>query len=299
MQDCRLPVKARLNVIKLHEKVDVIMCTYQSNKPYFHLVLRRILQEVPVHCFIVVDRFSSDGTVNRILEVFPKAKVISSRENLGKAREIGIDAIDTPLFAFIDDDVLVSKGWYEHTKGLMGNKIGAVACYARPKTPLVRGSYKYVTRPRLVVSSKDDMDSQRGFLCATLMKKEAVATWKPNKMLTAGEDHEILRHVVRNDFLWLTSYFVFAEHLYPDQSYLTFFRDIWKNTVWNTAGCRYIRLIRYNPVQLIATSLLELWSAIKTSFSSRNAFAFVYHCVNGFAFFYGCVCWKEKLFLSR
>jgi glycosyltransferase involved in cell wall biosynthesis len=275
------------------------MCTYNSNKPYFNAVLEKILEEVPVHCFVVVDRFSSDGTVDKILEFFPEAKVILSPENLGRARKIGIDVVDTSFFAFIDDDVLLMKGWYDHTKGLMNSRIGAVACYARPKTPLIRGVYKHATRPRLVVSSKKNMDSQRGFLCATLLKKEVFATWKPNKMLTAGEDHEILRHVVKNDFLWLTSYFVFAEHLYPDQSYLAFFRDMWKNTVWNTAGCRYTKLIRCNPLQLIFASSLELWSAVKTSFLSRNAFAFVYHCVNGLAFFYGCVCWKKELFLRR
>lgn len=212
---------------------------------------------------------------------------------------MGISTIDTPFFAFIDDDVLLSKGWYKYTKGLLGNRIGAVACYARPKTPLVQGLYKYVTRPRLVVSSKDNMDSQRGFLCATLMRREAIETWKADRILTAGEDHEILRHVIKRGFLWLTSYFVFAEHLYPDQSYLTLFRYVWRSTVWNTAGCRYIKLIKSNPPQLMVTSSLKLWSGIKESFSSRNALILPYHCIDGLAFIYGYVCWRKKLFRRR
>lgn len=295
----RRALEAWLKVVKLPERIDVIMCTYNSNKPYFHAVLQRILDEVPVHCFIVVDKFSSDGTAGKVLEVFPKAKLIHSQENLGRARKLGIDIVDTPLFAFIDDDVLLLKGWYQYTKGLMGKRIGAVACYAKKKTPLMRGVHNYLTRPRLVVSSKKNMDSQRGFTYATLMKKKAAASWKPDKTLAAAEDHGILRHVVRRDFLWLTSYFVFAEHLYSAQSYFSFFRDIWRKRVWNTAGCRYIKLIELNPAQLIIRTLFEFASGIKNSFLSRNAFAFPYYCVDGLAFFYGYVCWKKKLFLHR
>jgi glycosyltransferase involved in cell wall biosynthesis len=291
--------KAHLNVVKLLERIDVIMCTYNSNKPYFHTVLQRIFEEIPVHCFIVVDRFSSDGTEAKVLEVFPKAKVIRSMENLGRARKIGIDIVDTPFFAFIDDDVVLLKGWYEHVRGLMDNRIGAVACFAKEKTRLTRGIYYYATRPRLVVSSKSNVDSQRGYTFATLMKKKAVATWKPDGTLAACEDHEILRHVVGRGFLWLTSYFVFAEHFQPDQHYFAFFREIWRKGTWNTAGGRYIQVIKLNPAQLIFTTVVMIWAGIKTSILFRNAFVSLYYFVDSFAFFYGYVCWKKKLFLHR
>jgi glycosyltransferase involved in cell wall biosynthesis len=285
-------------VVKFLERIDVIMCTYNSNKPYFHTVLQRIFEEVPVHCFIVVDRFSSDGTVSRVLDVFPKAKVVRSLENLGRARKIGIDIVDTSFFAFIDDDVELFKGWYKYVKGLMGNRIGAVASFAKEKSPLARGTY-YATRPRLVVSSKNNVDSQRGYTYATLMKKEAVATWKPDGTLTAGEDHEILRHVVNRGFLWLTSYFVLVEHLRPDQHYFDFFSNIWMDVAWNAAGRRYVQVIKLNPAQLMFQSVLMVWAGIKTSIMFRNAFLSLYYFVYSLAFFYGYVCWKKKLFRQR
>jgi len=288
-----------LNVVGLVEKIDVVMCTYNSNRPYFHAVLQKIHEEVPVHCFILVDRYSSDGTVSEVLEVFPEAKVVLSQENLGRARKIGIDIVDTLFFAFIDDDVLLLKGWYEYVKGLMDNRIGAVACFAKEKTPLTRGIYYYAIHPRLVVSSKSNMDSQRGYAYATLLKKEAVADWKPDRTLAACEDHEILRHVVRRGFLWLTSFFVYAEHLQPDQSYFAFFRDIWRKGAWNAAGGRYIQAIKLNPPQLASRSLLVIWTGIRTSFLFRNAFVFLYYFVDDLAFFYGYVCWKKNLFLPR
>jgi glycosyltransferase involved in cell wall biosynthesis len=274
------------------------MCTYNSNASYFNVVLQRIAEEIPVHCFVVVDRFSSDGTVAKILEIFPKAKVVLSNENLGNARKIGIDIVDTQFFAFIDDDVLLLKGWYDYTKALMGDKIGAVACCVQLH-PFIRGAYTNATRPRLIVSSRKNMDSQRGFTYATLIRKEACATWKPWSTLAAGEDQEILRHIVKKNFLWLTSYFVFAEHLYDDQDYLTFFRNFYKKTVWNTAGCRYTKLIKLDMGQLIFRTFLGLWTGLKLSLLSRNAFIFVYRCVDSLAFFYGYVCWKRKLFLHR
>jgi glycosyltransferase involved in cell wall biosynthesis len=286
-------------VINLLDKIDVIMCTYQSNKPYFHAVLQRILQHVPIHCFTVIDRFSSDGTADKILELFPNAKVVHSMENLGSARKLGINIVDTPFFAFVDDDVLLLKGWYEYTKGLMNSRVGAVACYANDKTHLTRGLYKFATRPRLVVSSKKNVDSQRGFTYATLMRKEAVASWKPDRTLVACEDHEILRYVVKRGFLWLTSRFAFAEHLQPDQNYFTFFRNVWRKTAWNTAGCRNTGLIKLSLAQLIFRILLKFRSGIKESFSSRNALVLPYHCIDGLAFFYGYICWKKKLFLRR
>ena len=103
------------------EKIDAVMCTYNSNTQYFKAILRSISREVPVHCFIVVDRSSSDGTTESILEVFPEAKIVLSKENLGRARKIGIDHVDTPFFMFIDSDVLLLKGSYENTRGLMKN----------------------------------------------------------------------------------------------------------------------------------------------------------------------------------
>lgn len=282
------------------ERIDVIMCTYNSNKPYFRAVLKRISHEIPVHCFVLLDRFSSDGTVSEVLKVFRNAKVILSDSNLGRARKMGIDIVDTAFFAFIDDDVLLSKGWYEYTKGLMCEKVGAVACYAHDRTPLLRVKGAHYARPQLAVSSKDNVDSQRGFTYATLLKKDACVAWKPDKMLAAGEDHEILRHVVKAGFLWLTSYFPLAEHLHSDQGHLVFFREYWNKAAWNTAGCRYIGLGEtLNPVQLILRSSLGLWRGIKEAFAHRNAFIFTCYCLESLAFVYGYVCWKKKLFLTR
>jgi len=50
--------------------IDVVMLTKNSNKPWFRRVLTAIKREIPVHHFIVVDGYSTDGTVDVVKEFF-------------------------------------------------------------------------------------------------------------------------------------------------------------------------------------------------------------------------------------
>jgi len=58
------------------DKIDVIMPTWNSNKPYFERVIKLIKDNVSVHKFVVVDRFSRDGTLDVIKKYFPDAVII-------------------------------------------------------------------------------------------------------------------------------------------------------------------------------------------------------------------------------
>ena len=284
---------------KLLEKIDVVMCTYNSNAPYFKEILRSISREVPVHCFILVDRFSSDGTADSVLEVFPKVRIVLSKENLGRARKIGIDHVETPLFVFVDSDVLLLKGWFEHASGLMKNRVGAVACFAKDAGEFNRGLAYYRPKPRVFVSSKENMDSQRGWAYATLICKAAVENWSPDEFLCAGEDHQLLRHVVRQGFFWVTSYFVFAKHLHSIQSYFEFYKSMWKKQKWNSAGLRYIEFTKTSPNQQLLRTLLPFRNAVKSAFLFRNALFIPHYFVYSFASFSGYINWEKDLFLER
>jgi glycosyltransferase involved in cell wall biosynthesis len=93
------------------ESIDVVMCTWNSNRFYFRRCLASVKKEVDVHHCIVIDRFSSDGTLEVVRSVYPDAKVFQTEANLGSARKIGIAYVDTQYFAFIDDDIELSDGW--------------------------------------------------------------------------------------------------------------------------------------------------------------------------------------------
>ena len=288
-----------IGCLELLEKIDVVMCTYNSNTSYFEAVLRRISQEIPVHCFIVVDRLSSDGTVKRVLKVFPEAKIVLSKENLGRARGIGIGYVDTPFFVFIDSDVLLLKGWYEHTNELMKSGVGAVACFAKDAGEFNRELTYYQPTPRVVVSSKENMNSQRGWCYATLIRKQAVENWAPDKFLCAGEDHQLLRYVVKQGYLWVTSYFVFAKHLHIVSSYFDFYLSLWKKQKWNSAGLRYIKLIKSSPSQQLLRTMRIFLEAVQNAFLFGNALIIPHYFVYGLASFVGYVNWQKERFLYR
>jgi len=96
------------------EAIDVVMLTKNSNKPWFRRVLAGIKREIPVHHFIVVDGYSTDGTIDVVREYFgDRVKVIETKASLGCARYLGMRAVDTEWFAFIDSDVEILPGWFE------------------------------------------------------------------------------------------------------------------------------------------------------------------------------------------
>ncbi len=95
-------------------EIDVIMLTKNSNKPWFKRVLSAIKREIPVHHFIVVDGFSSDGTLDVIRNYFKdNVIIVQTKRPLGFARYIGMKLVDTEWFAFIDSDVEILPGWFE------------------------------------------------------------------------------------------------------------------------------------------------------------------------------------------
>jgi glycosyltransferase involved in cell wall biosynthesis len=119
--------------------MDVVMCSWNSSKPYFNLVLQSIKQEIPVHCFISIDRFSNDNTLKVVREYFPEAKVVQTESSLAGSRQLGIQNVDTEYFVFVDDDVVLPKGWFKKLWSNVDSQTGAIQAYA---VPVVRLPYE-------------------------------------------------------------------------------------------------------------------------------------------------------------
>ncbi|RLF13067.1 MAG: hypothetical protein DRN06_09060, partial [Thermoprotei archaeon] len=125
-------------------EVDVVLCTYNSNKPYFRRCLEAIKREVPVRRLIVVDRFSKDGTLKTVKSVFPDAVVIRSEANLARARKLGIEAVETKYFLFVDDDVELSKGWFEAVTEYVDSRTGGIHGHAVPVCGPLKRWFRWV-----------------------------------------------------------------------------------------------------------------------------------------------------------
>ena len=97
------------------DQVDVVLLT-KNSAHILSKCLASIYENVPLKNLIVIDGFSTDGTL-QILEDFNKAhrnialfQVDGSR---AKARTTGIRHVSTELFLFVDSDVVLCKDWYK------------------------------------------------------------------------------------------------------------------------------------------------------------------------------------------
>jgi GT2 family glycosyltransferase len=79
---------------------------------------------------IVVDNGSSDGTARAVHRHFPEVRVIALDRNIGPAaRTIGVEALDTEVVAFNDDDSWWAPGSLSRAAGVIAShpRIGLLA----------------------------------------------------------------------------------------------------------------------------------------------------------------------------
>ena len=108
-------------------RVDVLVATYNSSETLAEtLVAAR--QFVPIHCLIVVDRHSNDGTPE-IARGFG-AQVIEDELGLGYARNQALRVADTDPVLFLDSDVRITRPDFYAT---------ALREFVRPRTAAVVG----------------------------------------------------------------------------------------------------------------------------------------------------------------
>lgn len=177
------------------EKLDVVVCTYQSGK-YLDECLTSVKRYIPVNRLIVVDHYSTDNT----LSIAKKhgAQILLENVSLGYARQIGINAVSSKFFVFVDSDVVISgKGWLEKAyEKLTGeNRLGAVVIDVLTKTRRLEPKIKYDSWWRKFTSWNKNV----GFFCiVTLIKKEALKGIRIPSNLSSGEDKYIGAYLKKN-----------------------------------------------------------------------------------------------------
>jgi len=177
------------------DKVDVVICTWNSNKPWFKRCLYSIKREIPICHLIVVDRFSKDGTQETIRRLFPEAIIIESDLNLGRARAEAIKYVDTEWFVFVDDDIELFNGWYKTIKTYLNPTIGAIAFVALPEVKWLK-KYAYSSR-KIAEGLRRKWVEERGIYCTnTLVRTELVRDWFPPSFLSSGEDAHLSKHII-------------------------------------------------------------------------------------------------------
>lgn len=231
--------------------VDVVMCTWNSNRPFFEKCLRSIEREIPVHHFIVVDHFSQDGTIEAIQKYFKSVIIVQSNANLAKARAIGIDHVDTEFFVFMDDDMGLPEGWFKRLTSYISENVGVIheeTFWAGREctddsllnrlisTRWLEGALEF-ERHRMVKMdiTLDNMMQSVGFTWGghIIVKTEVVRDWKPSSLISAAEDLLLMKHVVQKGYLWRILEQHTVKHYSPRN-----LREHIKKMKWHIAGLR-------------------------------------------------------------
>jgi len=193
-------------------KIDVAVMTYNSER-YLDECLSSVEKSVPINKLIVVDHHSTDRTVE--IAKAHDALIFFENVSLGFARQLAIDTIKTPVFMFVDSDVVFyTTDWFPVALSMLSEekKIGAVIMALPTTYPSSRGKYaKWWWR-------KVPMIRRFGFTTgSTLIMKKAIEGIRIPNVLTAREDRWIELHMLKKGWKYemlLTNgihYFDFGE----------------------------------------------------------------------------------------
>jgi glycosyltransferase involved in cell wall biosynthesis len=110
------------------EPIDVVMLT-KNSEYMLEKCLASLYDNVPVRSLIVVDGFSNDKTLDilgRFNEKHGNVSIVKVAGTRAKAREVGIAAVDTDWFMFVDSDVTLSNDWFRRAASNIDENVGAV-----------------------------------------------------------------------------------------------------------------------------------------------------------------------------
>ncbi len=184
------------------EPIDVVMCTWNSNSAHFRKCLLSIRREVEVHHFIAVDRNSSDGTLETVQRVFPEAKFIQTVANLGQAQRMGLENVDTPYFAFIDDDIELCEGWFGRIMDIVKNteRVGAVQGFTRYDPSYMDKARAYELRRKKAPVQEI---TSSGLTHDVVVLTEALKDFNPGRVTHSREEVPMTQHIIMKGYKWL------------------------------------------------------------------------------------------------
>lgn len=285
-------------------KVDVVMCTWNSNRSYFVRCLNSVKKELPLHHFILVDRFSNDGTVETVRKIFSKVIVEETDSNLGMARKRGIELVDTEFFVFVDDDIELCDGWFREITKHIDSNTGAVHGQAVPVLRHLSKWFDWTWKKwfpsrrgimeKVQIATAKDPDVFRGCTHNTMVRKSAVEEWMPPAFLCAYEDHMLLRHVVKNGYVWKVITELTVKHWGVGS-----LKDGLRKAKWGIAGAR---LINYDDLSLwLLVKAVPKWTikAIYASIDIKEPLIIPYMFLSQLAYVQGWLGWTKYLVMER
>jgi len=199
------------------EPIDVVMLTKNSE----HLLtecLRSIYENVPVRRLIVVDGSSTDDTLGIIREFdkeYENVKIITENGSRAKARDKGIQEVETEWFMFADSDIILSKDWFKKAKEQIYNDVGAIWGLNIDVIPNVKNRF-FLKSLALVARECFNL---RGGMHDTLIRRELVEDIEIPEQLHAYEDAYIVNWIKKKGYKVLIGDNIYCLHYRPSEDW--------------------------------------------------------------------------------
>jgi glycosyltransferase involved in cell wall biosynthesis len=176
--------------------------------------LTSVYQNIPVNHLIVVDGYSTDGTleiVNRFDLMHHNIRIILDRGTRATAREKGIRQVSTDWFVFVDSDVVLCRDWYRKATENLDKDVGAVwgiEVWSKIQKPSMLKMFLLVTRK---------IFDLRGGTHDTLVRTDLVKDIKIPEYLHVFEDAFIKDWIEKKGYRVVACYDPFCVHYRPDE----------------------------------------------------------------------------------
>jgi len=201
-------------------KVDVVILTKNSMPMLKNTVESLMLSDIPVNRLIVVDGYSTDGTLEYLRSIDNiDINIILDKGNRATARQKGIEAVDTEWFMFLDSDVILPNIWFNYAQKYLDNEvIGAIwgtAINVARSTYNIYKALKYYYRTSIVKIAMYQ-GIKRGYTHDTLIRSEAVKGIKIPSSLHTFEDHYIRRFIEKKGYRYIAAFppYCFHSHVH-------------------------------------------------------------------------------------
>jgi glycosyltransferase involved in cell wall biosynthesis len=199
------------------DPIDVVMLT-KNSEHILNKCLTSIYENVPVKRLIVVDGSSTDSTLkimNELNEKYGNVKIITENGSRAKARERGIQEVETEWFMFADSDIILCKDWFIKAEKCIADDVGAVWGLNVDVIPNVKS--KVVLRSLMLVARK--CFDLRGGMHDTLIRRELVGGIKIPEQLHAYEDAYIVNWIKKKGYKAVIGDSIYCLHYRPSEDW--------------------------------------------------------------------------------
>lgn len=199
------------------ESIDVVMLT-KNSEHMLDACLRSIYENVPVKRLIVVDGFSADNTlkiIGKFNKQYGNVEIITENGSRAKAREKGIEEVETEWFMFADSDVILCKNWFEKAVHYINDNVGAVWGLNIDIIPNVKN--KFFLKSLALVAR--ECFNLRGGMHDTLIRRKLVEDIKIPERLHAYEDAYIVSWIKKKGYKVVIGDDIYCLHYRPSEDW--------------------------------------------------------------------------------